>query len=115
MSNDIDLWIYRKIMAEKINEHLNKRDLELILEVNRKSIEIETGVADQYEDILVNLSEGKLAQKICTDQLSDVNDKLDKVIKQCEDINRDIFKIQVLFLTGLFSLIIQVVQLLYRK
>ena len=33
-----------------INDQINKRDLEIILEVNRKSIEIETEVADQNED-----------------------------------------------------------------
>lgn len=90
-------------MVEK-NEQLNKKDLELILEVNKKAIEIQTGVADQNEDILTVLNELKTTQNL-------QNDKIDKLVKQSEDTNRDIFKIQVLFLTGLLSLVIQVIQL----
>ena len=91
-------------MVEKFNELLNKKDLELILEVNKKAIDIQTEVAEQHEDILeclVDLKKNQITQ----------SEKIDKLVKQSEDTNRDIFKIQILFLSGLFSLIIQVIQL----
>lgn len=91
-------------MVEKFNEHLNKKDLELILEVNKKVIEIETEVVEQNEEIISSLT------NLLKNQASH-GEKIDKIAKQSEDTNRDIFKIQVLFLTGLFSLIIQVIQL----
>lgn len=77
-----------------LNEQLKKRDLEVFLELNKKAIEIETEVADQNEEIIL---------------------KLDKVIKQVEDTNKDIFKIQVLFITGILSLIIQIIQMFIKK
>ena len=91
-------------MVEKLNEQLNKKDLELILEVNKKAIDIQTVVAEQHEDILENLVDLK------KNQITQ-GEKIDKLVKQSEDTNRDIFKIQILFLSGLFSLIIQVIQL----
>jgi len=91
-------------MVEKLNEQLNKKDLELILEVNKKAIDIQSEVAEQNEDILENLIDLK------KNQITQ-GEKIDKLVKQSEDTNRDIFKIQILFLSGLFSLIIQVIQL----
>jgi len=91
-------------MVEKLNEQLNKKDLELILEVNKKAIDIQSEVAEQNEDILGNLIDLK------KNQITQ-GEKIDKLVKQSEDTNRDIFKIQILFLSGLFSLIIQVIQL----
>ena len=41
---------------------LNKKDLEIILEVNRKAIEIETEVADQNEEIISLLNRNKEKQ-----------------------------------------------------
>jgi hypothetical protein len=94
-------------MVEKFNEQLNKKDLELILEVNKKAIDIQTEVTEQHEEILEALT-------AITNKQINHGDKIDKLVKQSEDTNRDIFKIQILFLSGLFSLIIQVIQL-WRK
>lgn len=92
-------------MVERINsESIKKQDLELILEVNRKSIEIETEVADQNEEIIRTLSDIQKTQK-------DHGDKIDKLVKQSDDTNKDLFRIQVLFITGLLSLVIQVIQI----
>jgi len=96
-------------MSEKdnivnINEHLNKKDLELILEVNKKAIEIETAVVDQNEEVLDLLGKMK-------DKQDKGDEKLDKLIKQSDEINKDLFKIQVLFLTGLLSLVVQIIQI----
>jgi len=96
-------------MVEKINsENVKKQDLELILEVNRKAIEIETEVADQNEEIIEALSDIKKVQE-------KHDEKIDKLVKQSEDTNKDLFRIQVLFITGLLSLVIQVFQIFLKK
>ena len=95
-------------MVEKLNEQLNKKDLELILEVNKKAIEIETEVAEQNEDIIEFLNELSKNQKAH-------GEKIDKIVKGNEDLSKDIFKIQVLFISGLLSLVIQVIQLWTKK
>jgi hypothetical protein len=91
-----------------LNEQLNKRDLEVFLEVNRKSVEIETEVAEQNEEIISLLNDNKKKQ-------DDLDVKVDKLIKQTEEINKDIFKIQVLFITGILSLVIQIIQMFIKK
>ena len=90
-----------------INRSSESRILNSILKeakVNKKAIDIQTVVAEQHEDILENLVDLK------KNQITQ-GEKIDKLVKQSEDTNRDIFKIQILFLSGLFSLIIQVIQL----
>lgn len=105
-------------MAEK-NENINKKDLELILEVNNKAIEIQTTVIDQNEEVIELLTYAKESKKESDekrDKITDqVNDKLDKLIKQSEELSKDIFKMQVLFITGLIGLFAQVVQLFLKK
>lgn len=102
-------------MAEKdkdriipLGEHFNKKDLEVILEVNRKVIEIETAVADQNEEIIGSLNE-------CKKQQEDTAEKVDKILKLSEDTSKDLFKIQVLFVTGLLALVAQIVQIFLKK
>lgn len=91
-----------------ISEHINKKDLEVILEVNKKAIEIETEMVDQNEEIINLLSDNK-------DKQEQIDEKLDKLIKQSDEMNKDLFKIQVLFLTGLVSLVVQVIQIFLKK
>ncbi len=97
-------------MADRIslNENLNKKDLNLILEVNRKAIEIETTVADQNEEMMTLLNK-------CREKQDKTEEKIDKILRQTEDLNKDIFKLQVLFVSGLLSLVIQIVQIFIKK
>ena len=96
-------------MVEKLNnENVRKKDLDLILEVNRKAIEIETEIAEQNEEIISTLSDIKKVQE-------DQDKKLDKLVEKTEDINKDLFRIQVLFVTGLLSLVIQIIQIFLKK
>jgi len=97
-----------KTSSHDLSEQLNRRDLEIILEVNKKAIEIETGVADQNEEIISLLTTTKNAQ-------TELDIKTDKIIKQNEELSKDLFKLQVLFVTGLLSLIVQVVQIFLKK
>lgn len=91
-----------------INEHVNKKDLELILEVNKKAIEIETEVAGQNEEIIELLNNNKDIQE-------KMDEKLDKLVKSSEDTSKDLFRIQVLFITGLLSLVVQIIQIFLKK
>jgi hypothetical protein len=96
-------------MVEKINnENVKKRDLELILEVNKKAIEIQSEVVEQNEEIIDSLSEIKKTQ-------AEHDEKIDKLVKQAEETNKDLFRIQVLFVTGLLSLAIQIIQIFIKK
>ncbi len=96
-------------MVDKLtNENVRKKDLELILEVNKKAIEIESEVAEQNEEIIEALNDIKKSQE-------SQKEKIDKIVKQSEETNRDLFKIQILFVTGLLSLVIQIIQVFVVK
>jgi hypothetical protein len=97
-------------MAERVslNDIVNKKDLDLILEVNRKAIEIETTVAEQNEEMTGLLNK-------CREKQDKTDEKVDKILRQTEDLNKDIFKLQVLFISGLLSLVIQIVQIFIKK
>lgn len=96
-------------MVEKLyNENVRRKDLDLILEVNKKAIEIETEVAEQNEEIISTLNDIKKMQ-------GDHDKKIDKILTQAEETNRDLFKIQILFVTGLLSLVIQIIQIFVIK
>lgn len=89
-------------------ERVNKKDLEIILEVNRKAVEIETAVADQNEEIISLLNDNQKTQER-------IEEKVDKIIKQSEETSKDIFKMQVLFITGLLALVAQIIQIFLKK
>lgn len=107
-------------MSERISiPRINRKDLDLILEVNKKVIEIETEAVAQNEEIINLLSDNKKKQ-------GEIDTKIDKIVKQnddlktdakkdAEEIKRELFKIQVLFVTGLLSLVIQIIQIFIKK
>lgn len=92
----------------QINESLNKKDLELILEVNKKAIQIESDVADQHEEILDYLSTSK-------DSHDKMHEKLDKTVKQVEETAKEVFQMKVLFIVGLLNLVVQIIQIFLKK
>jgi hypothetical protein len=105
-------------MAEKINENIKKSDLDVILEVNRKAIEIETEAVEQNEDIIEALYELKNTQDKCLENLrilSEIKTDQTTISKKIEETQRDMFKLQALFAAGVISLFIQVVQLFLKK
>ena len=89
-------------------DQFNKRDLEIILEVNRKAVEIETAVADQNEEIITLLNNSKTNQE-------KIEEKIDKILENSEETSKDLFKIQVLFVTGLLALVAQIIQIFIKK
>jgi hypothetical protein len=106
-------------MVEKQNDALKRKDLDLILEVNKKAIEIETEVAEQNEEINSSLDKIKESEKdldLKIDKRLDSQDeKLDKLIKQTDETNKDLFRMQVLFVTGLITLVAQIIEIFLKK
>jgi len=106
-------------MVDKQSETLKRKDLDLILEVNKKAIEIETEVAEQNEEIIDSLDKIKDNQanldKKLDDKLDSQDEKLDKLIKQTDETNKDLFRMQVLFVTGLITLVAQIVEIFLKK
>lgn len=98
-------------MSDKISdieEYLDKRDLNIILEVNKKAIEIQTEVADQNEEII-----GKLT-KISEDQET-IIEQNKEIIKQNDENSKELFKMQVLYITGLLAIVAQIIQIFVKK
>ena len=95
-------------MPDKSNENIKKQDLDFILEVNKKAIEIETEVVEQNEQIIDDLSEIKKMQ-------TENDKKIDKISAQTTEISKDLFRLQVLFVTGLLSLVIQIIQMFLKS
>lgn len=83
------------------DDNLSKSDFDTILEVNRKTIEVQLEVSDQNEKIIEGL---------------DANQKADAdIIKRIDDLDKKMFKIEVLLASGLISLIIQLIQIFTKK
>lgn len=97
-------------------EQFNKKDLEIILEVNKKAVEIETTVADQNEEIIALLTANKDLTERMDEKLDDlVNQKLNKLIEQSEETSKDLFKMRVLFITGILALVGQILEIFFKK
>jgi hypothetical protein len=91
-----------------LTDQIKKKDLEIILEVNKKAVEIETEVAGQNEEIIESLSDSKDKQEI-------MDEKLDKLVKQSDELTKDMFKMQVLYITGMLALVAQIIQIFLKK
>jgi uncharacterized membrane protein len=97
-----------KDRAAYLADQIKKRDLEIILEVNRKAVEIETAVADQNEEIIGLLNDNQESHE-------NIEKKLDKLIESADETSKDLFKIQVLFITGLLALVAQIIQIFMKR
>lgn len=102
-------------MVDKFNDNLKKRDLDLILEVNKKAIEIETSVVEQNEDIIAQLDDIEKSNSERDLKLDKIIEQGEKLIKQGDENSKDLFRIQVLFVTGLLSLVMQILQIFFLK
>jgi len=118
-------------MAEKNNssEALNKHDLTTILEVNGKAIVIQTEVAAQYEEVLSkieDLSEEVISTKQNTvtfenkldNKLEVISDNLQsnhkENIKKFEEVDKELFKIKILFIGSILGLVAQIIQMFIK-
>jgi hypothetical protein len=101
-------------------DQINRKDIQVILEVNRKAVEIETVVAEQNEEIISQLEKTHEIQDehtIKLDKIIATNQevKLDKLLAMSEEISRSLFRFQVLFITGILGIIAQVISMFFFK
>ena len=95
-------------MPPEKQDVIKKRDLDFILEVNKKSIEIQTEVADQNEETISSLADIRKTQL-------DQESKLDKLKTLADHIDRELYKMQILYIVGLLTIIGQIIQIFLKK
>ena len=118
------------------DESLSKSDLDAIIEVNKKAIEVQVEVAAQNEKVIEDLEENielshtvkrdtestlkelsslkqdmKEHKKDITDKIEHVVEKIDDVKKKVEDLDKSQFKIYAILTTGAIAIILQIIQL----
>ena len=91
-----------------MSTNLDEKDIEKILAVNAKSVEIQNHVAGQFEEIKKNGTEIVASSK-------KTEEKISVIEKKIEEISREIFQLKVLFATGMLSLLIQIIQIFIKK
>jgi hypothetical protein len=97
-------------------EQFNRRDLEIILEANRKAVEIETAVADRNEEIIDLLTSNKLLTEQMDSKLDKlVEQKINKLLEKNEDISKDLFQIRVLYIAAILTIVAQIVEIFLKK
>lgn len=98
-----------------INDIVNKKDIEIILEVNRKAIEIGSENAEQNEEIIKLLNESKESHNKFYEKNDSIDKKADSIIKQNETLSRDLFTIKILYVAGILGLVTQIIQIFLKK
>lgn len=92
-----------------------KKDLELVFEVNKKAIEIHSEVAGQNEELISQIESTNSEVKINSKKNNEILNKLEIHSKCLNELQKDIFKLQVLFVSGLLSLVIQIIQIFIKS
>ena len=100
------------------NKQLDKDDIDLLLEVNKKAIELQTEISNQYEEIIDAIEEmdDETSQnKVNLEKLIDTNKDfeigLEKLSKDVKEIKDSMFKTGVLVSAGIVSIIIQIIEI----
>ena len=97
-------------------EQFNKKDLEIILEVNKKAVEIETTVAEQNEEIISLLSDNKALTERMDRKLDElVERKINKLLEKSEETSKDLFKIRVLYIAAILTIVGQIIEIFLKK
>ena len=94
-------------MTKRDEEILQKADIDTILSVNKKAIELYTENSEQNEEIIEYLSSIKSDTKELVEKQKDIANEI-------KTIERAQFKLMVLLGSGIVSLIIQFIQLLAK-
>lgn len=116
--------------TKRDDESLSKSDLDAIIEVNKKAIEVQVEVAAQNEKVIEDLEENiQLSHNVKRDtestlrelsslktdikeHKSDVIEKIDDVKKKVDELDKSQFKIYAILTTGAIAIILQIIQLL---
>jgi uncharacterized protein (DUF927 family) len=97
-------------------EQFNKKDLEIILEVNKKAVEIETTVAEQNEEIISLLSDNKVVNERIERKLDElVERKINKLLEKSDETSKDLFKIRVLYIAAILTIVGQIIEIFLKK
>jgi hypothetical protein len=91
-----------------MNDHLHKKDLDLILEVNKKAIEVEMAVADQNEELIGSQNDIKENQEKIIEIVKEINNGI-------REQDKEIYKLQILYVMGFLTLIAQIIQIFLKK
>lgn len=91
-----------------IKNVLQKSDLDTIIEVNNKAIELQTETSEQYEEMI------SLTTTLSNNQ-EKIDDKIKNIETEIKDINKTLLKIMLIVGTGIISLIAQLISLLFRR
>jgi predicted nucleic acid-binding Zn-ribbon protein len=87
---------------DKRDRDAQRGDIDTILEVNKKAIELHTEISDQYEEIIATQNKMIASQ-------TKIDDDIKAIKKDMDELNKSQFKIILLLSTGIISLIIQLV------
>jgi hypothetical protein len=93
-------------------EQFKKEDMNLILEINKKAIEIEAEVASQNEEIIDTLNTNKTKIDSIERKVDFESATLIEVKKLTEEISKSFFEIKVIFAGGIFATILQIIGLI---
>lgn len=111
----------------------SKNEINTILDVNKKAIELHTEVSGQYEEIIDEFDElDSSHKKILTEldsstkkilaesdksakKISDIEDEVSSIKKNIDKIDRDLFKISVIMSSSIISLILTIIQMFIKK
>lgn len=91
-----------------LQELLSKNDLTIILETNKKAIELQTSTASQNEDVLEQLED-------ITDTLEKSLTKLDLLDKKIESIDKALYRLQIVLIVGILPIIFEIIKFAIGK
>lgn len=96
-------------------DFLDKKDLDTILEVNKKAVQLETEVLAQNEEIIELLNEiassGIKHDEEISEKIDDIDDKF---AKKFAELEKSMFEIKALFAVGIVNVIIQII-MIFKK
>lgn len=92
-------------------DFLDKKDLETILEVNKKAVQLETEALAQNEEIIDLLNKIASRDDKIYEKIDDVDEKFGK---KFSDLEKSMFEIKALFAVGIVNVIIQII-MIFKK
>lgn len=117
------------MVGKREDDSLSRSDLDTIIEVNKKAIEVQVEVAAQNEKVIEDLEENiKINESIKRDAESalrelsslkqeikdckkDILDKVEEVEGKVDELDKSQFKLYALLTTGAIAIILQIIQL----
>lgn len=99
-------------MPPEKSASISKNEIDTILQVNKNAIELQTQTSNQYEEIISELDDNKKNTEGNSKLLDKVKEDVSEVKKSTQEIKESIFKLNVLVASGLFSLILNIIQFL---